>query len=519
MSDVFTKQRPMIDWDEFERRLHQPCSTDQMDHDPLAELLRIIGGNDESHEAHFKPKNPLSAKAPPDAGEPGELTLPEAQVPLVCGDFASIEAGLPGTKQPEAASLPEAEPSTIEDRRSNARAPLISGDFASIEAGLLGTKQPEAASLPEAEPSTIEHRKSNARVPLISGDLAAIEAELLEAAREQAAATVSEANMSNALSSMDIESQRFLPQDNQPASRHAGVVDGQNRSRRPRYGTVAIVIVAMVGIAVSFGLKSRLSGPPEIASFKGKSETAKQQTEATSSANVPVLDAAILGKPEPPPTALDNDTKQAVDKQAVDLPQVEKKALPAESRTQIDNRPPAASSVPAQTPAEPPSTATPIESAPAQAPAQPLSMAAPIESEQMRTDLVRPDGTLPSNATSPGANINEAPLPAPQSPAVAKPPKAKAVGRVAKPRKPAAARDSGRHGSPRQIANKAKELPLSPFNAEPAPMADPTAVTPTVHPSPATDGVFGFVQSAVNMLTSAPAKLLELGRNVTGARP
>jgi hypothetical protein len=471
MSDVFTKQRPMIDWDEFERRLHRPCSTDQMDHDPLAELLRIIGGNDESHEAHFEPKNPLSAKARPDAGEPGELTLPEAQVPLVCGDFASIEAGLLGTKQPEAASLPEAEPSTIEDRRSNARAPLI------------------------------------------SGDLAAIEAELLEAAREQAA-TVSEANMSNALSSMDIESQRFLPQDNQPASRHAGVADGQNRSRRPRYGTVAIVIVAMAGIAVSFGLKSRLSGPPEIASFKGESETAKQQTEATSSANVPVLDAAILGKPEPPPTALDNDTKQAVD-----LPQVEKKAPPAESRTQIDNRPPAASSVPAQTPAEPPSMAAPIESVPTQTPAEPPSMAAPIESEKMRTDLVRPDGTLPSDATSPGANINEAPLPAPQSPAVAKPPKAKAVGRVAKPRKPATARDSGRHGSPRQIANKAKELPLSPFNAEPAPMADPTAVTPTVHPSPATDGVFGFVQSAVNMLTSAPAKLLELGGNVTGARP
>jgi hypothetical protein len=528
MSDVFTKQRPMIDWDEFERRLHRPCSTDQMDHDPLAELLRIIGGNDESHEAHFEPKNPLSAKARPDAGEPGELTLPEAQVPLVCGDFASIEAGLLGTKQPEAASLPEAEPSTIEDRRSNARAPLISGDFASIEAGLLGTKQPEAASLPEAEPSTIEDRRSNARAPLIS-DLAAIEARLLEAAREQAAAT---ANMSNALSSMDIESQRFLPQDNQPASRHAGVADGQDRSRRPRYGMVAIVIVAMAGIAVSFGLKSRLSGPPEIASFKGESETAKQQTEATSSADVPVLDAAILGKPEPPPTALDNDTKQAVD-----LPQVEKKALPALSRTQIDNRPPAASSASAQTPAEPPSMATPIESAPAQAPAQPLSMAAPIESapaqtpaeppsmaapiesEKMRSDLVRPDGTLPSNATSPGANINEAPLPAPQSPAVAKPPKAKAVGRVAKPRKPAAARDSGRHGSPRQIANKAKELPLSPSNAEPAPMADPTAVTPTVHPSPATDGVFGFVQSAVNMLTSAPAKLLELGRNVTGARP
>jgi hypothetical protein len=491
MSDVFTKQRPMIDWDEFERRLRRPCSTDQMDDDPLAELLRIIAGNDERHETHFEPKNPLSAGARTDAGEPGELNQPEAQVRLVGGDFAAIEAGLLGTKQPQAASLPDAVKPTIEDRSPNARAPLVGGDFAAIEAGLL------------------------------------------DAAREQAAATVSEANTSNAISSMDIESQRFLPQDNQPASRHAGVADGQNRSRRPLYGMVAIVIVAMAGIAVSFGLKSRLSGLPESASFKGESEAAKQQTGATSSANAPVLDTAILSKPpEPPPTALDNGTKQPID-----LPQVAEKTLPAESQTQTDNKPPNVPSALAQTPAEPLSMTAPIESAPAQMPAEPLSMAAPIEaapaqmpaepprmaapieSENMKSDVVRPDGTFPPNAQPPQANLNEAPLPAPQSPTVAKAPRAKAVGRVAKPLKPTAARHPGPHGSPRQIANKAKAMPLSPSNAEPAPVADPNAVTPTTHPSPETDGAFGFVQSAVNSLASATAKLLELGRNVTGSRP
>jgi len=137
MSDAFAKQRPMIDWDEFERRLRRPCSTDQMDDDPLAELLRVIDGKNESHEAHFEPKNPLSAKARPDSKEPAELNQPEAQVRLVGGDFAAIEAGLLGTKQPQAASLPDAERSMIEDRRPDARAPLISGDFAAIEAGLL----------------------------------------------------------------------------------------------------------------------------------------------------------------------------------------------------------------------------------------------------------------------------------------------------------------------------------------------------------------------------------------------
>jgi hypothetical protein len=472
MSDVFTNQRPTIDWDEFERRLRQPCSTDQMNDDPLAELLRVIDGKDESHEAHFEPKNPLSAGARPNAGETGELSQPEAQARLVGGDFVAIEAGLLGTKQPQAAILPEAERLTVvEYGRANARAQLLGGDFAAIEAGLLGAE------------------------------------------RKQATSTVSEANMSNALSSTDIGSQRFLPQDDQPVSRHVGVNDRQNRSRRPLYGRVAIAMVAMAGIAVSFGLKSRVSGPPEIASFKGESGAAMQQTETTPSANVPVLDAAILSKPpEPPPTALDNGTKQPID-----LPQVAEKTLPVESHTQIDSGPPAAPSAAAQTPAEPLSMAASVEAAPAQTPAEPLSMAAPIEPESVKTDLVRPDVTLPANATPPQANINEAPLPAPQSPTVAKAPRAKAVGRVAKPQKRTAARDRGRHGSPRQIANEAKAMPLSPSNTEPAPTVAPNAVTPAAHPSPPTDGAFGFVQSAVDSLTSATAKLLELGRNITGS--
>jgi hypothetical protein len=463
MSDIFTKRRPMIDLDEFEWRLCPPCSTNQMDGDPLAELRRIIG-DDEPHKTDFEPNIQLSARAWQDAGEPGELNQPDAQVRLVGGDFAAIEAGLLGTKQPQTAIPSEAERSTVEYKRPNARAPLISGDFAAIEAGLLG------------------------------------------APREQATTTVSETDMSNAFSSVDIGSQRFLHQDNQPVSRHAGGADGQNRSRRPLYVMVAIVIVAMAGVAVSFGLKNRASGPPEIASFKAGSGAAKQETEATSSADVPGQDAAILSKtPEPSPVALDNGTKQPID-----LPQVEEKTLPAESHAQIDNGPPAVPAAPAQAPM----------------PAEPLSTAAPVESATVKTDLVRPDGTLLSNGTPPQvsngtptkAKINEAPLPASQSPAAAKVPTAKAVGRVAKPLKPATAGHLGSHGQPRQIANKAKGTPVRPLTTEPAPSADPKAVTPTTQSSPASNGAFGFVQSAVNSLTSATAKLLEWGR-IDGSRP
>jgi hypothetical protein len=457
MSDIFTKRRPMIDWDELESRLCRPCSPDEKDDDALAELLRVIGGKDESHETDFEPNTPLSARARQDGREPGELNQPDAQVRLIGGDFAAIEAGLLGTNQPQAAIPSEAERSTVEYERPNARAPLISGDFAAIEAGLLG------------------------------------------APREQAAATVSEANLSNAFSSVDIGSQRSLHQDNQLVSPHAGVADGQNKSRRPLYVMVAIVIVATAGIAVGFGLKSRASGPPEIALIKAESGAAKLQGDTANGADAPTQESAIRSKPpEPSPMAPVNGTERTLD-----LPQVEEKTLPAESHAQIDNRPPAVPSAPAQ----------------AQTPAEPLSMAAPIESEKMKTDLVRPDGTLLPNGTPPRANIHETLLPAPESPAAAKPPRAKAVGRVAKPLKPTAARDPGRHGAPRQIANKAKAMPVSPFNTEPAPIGDPKAVTPTSRPSPATDGAFGFVQSAVNSLTSATAKLLEWGRIETGSRP
>jgi hypothetical protein len=83
MSDVFTKRRPMIDLDEYERHLYRSCSTEQKDDNPLAELLRIIGGKDESHTTDFDPKTPLSARARQDAVEPGELNQPDAQVRLV----------------------------------------------------------------------------------------------------------------------------------------------------------------------------------------------------------------------------------------------------------------------------------------------------------------------------------------------------------------------------------------------------------------------------------------------------
>ncbi len=91
---MFTKRRPIIDLDEFERLLRSPRSPDQKDGDPLAERLRINSEKDDPHKTDFEPNTQLSATAPQDAGEPGESQQPDAHMPLAGGDFAAIEAVL-----------------------------------------------------------------------------------------------------------------------------------------------------------------------------------------------------------------------------------------------------------------------------------------------------------------------------------------------------------------------------------------------------------------------------------------
>ncbi len=44
MRDTVAKRRPMIDLEQFERRLRQPNAANRRDEDPLAELARLVGG-------------------------------------------------------------------------------------------------------------------------------------------------------------------------------------------------------------------------------------------------------------------------------------------------------------------------------------------------------------------------------------------------------------------------------------------------------------------------------------------
>jgi hypothetical protein len=96
MSEPIVKRRPMIDLEEFERRLRKPLAANQGDDDPLAELARFVGEQEDPYKTVFEPLSRRPAgtlQRGPDHGEGEERGAHE---PLIRGDFAAIEAGLLG---------------------------------------------------------------------------------------------------------------------------------------------------------------------------------------------------------------------------------------------------------------------------------------------------------------------------------------------------------------------------------------------------------------------------------------
>ena len=105
MREPVAKRRPMIDLEQFERRLRQPDSANRRDDDPLAELARLVGGHEDPYKAVFEPQGRLApARNAAQAWEERERREPDAQEPVISGDFAAIEAGLLGARRQEASS-------------------------------------------------------------------------------------------------------------------------------------------------------------------------------------------------------------------------------------------------------------------------------------------------------------------------------------------------------------------------------------------------------------------------------
>jgi len=97
MSDQIVKRRPMIDLEEFERRLRQPLAANQRVDDPLAELARsFAGGEEDPYKTVFEPLSRHPSGAWRNEQDRVEGKVQGVRQPLIGGDFAAIEAGLLG---------------------------------------------------------------------------------------------------------------------------------------------------------------------------------------------------------------------------------------------------------------------------------------------------------------------------------------------------------------------------------------------------------------------------------------
>jgi SPOR domain len=107
MSDPAARQRPMINLDEFERRLGRQATPSSRDgEDPLIELARLVGSTEDRYKAVFQGR-PAASAAPRYPAEPQQTSEPIARRRRLGGDFAAIEAGLRGTSAPEFPAAPE----------------------------------------------------------------------------------------------------------------------------------------------------------------------------------------------------------------------------------------------------------------------------------------------------------------------------------------------------------------------------------------------------------------------------
>lgn len=132
MRDPVAKRRPLIDLEEFERRLRQPSATARRTDDPLVELARLHAGDDDPYKTVFEPLDPHFPAAEHEAQPAGA----EWDDRVIGGDFADIEAGLLNARH----EPPEPELQGFDDPRHFADGELASSHW-SYEDGVAAPQQ------------------------------------------------------------------------------------------------------------------------------------------------------------------------------------------------------------------------------------------------------------------------------------------------------------------------------------------------------------------------------------------
>ncbi|MHB8884362.1 MAG: SPOR domain-containing protein [Methylovirgula sp.] len=407
MSEPVARQRPMIDLDEFERRLRRPAASPApRNEDPLAELARLVGDERDPYhgmfqESAFQEKAFQERRFQENPAQQNHEQNSAARVRVAAGDrFAG--AGNRAEQPPRVAPnmspripprglAPTAEPAEDWGARtaepihgsgrgnglppaprnaSQSRGQALGGNFAAIEAGLRGSIQPEFRSAGQDYEPAFQQSYQQHYDPHWE---------------EEPAPEEDDAD--------------WLDQAQSVGSRHVGRAPERPRSRRLLYMTAAIILVGIGGIGATFAIKRSPVSPAQIAMIKASTIPAKIQAPtppATAGAKI-IQDASVLDKtPQPMPVGLVNRTEQPVD------------VAQAEAASTNGAGQQSAASVPVpQPPAEAGSggqAATPswqqgrpggTQVADA-APGQAFGLGSVIQPTKVKTVTVRPDGTIVS---------------------------------------------------------------------------------------------------------------------------
>jgi hypothetical protein len=372
MHEPVIKRRPIIDLEEFERRLRQSFGN-QTEGDPLAELARLIDGQPDSFQRVAEPQGQRSTEARQDTCD---RKRPDAAERLISDDFASVEAGLLDAR-PQGATVDLSGAGELISAQTEhvAQKLPLGGDFGTIEARLLGAPQPFAVM------TSSEAKEPEAQGPYalqsLAGDTTACQA--------------------------------------------FGTLNDEIRSRRRLFVMAAIIIVGIAGIGASFGFRSGSSRPPEIAI--SENGLAKPQLEETNGSGVPSPDSSILGgAPQPSPGAVVNNAARPAD------PLQLRETMPAVVADDGSSAVGANSGL-ATEPARIAASPEQIETQ-----ADPSSQPAPIGPKKMSTASVGQNDAILSGDMPPGATAKIVPMPVPRPAAVAKASTRKTAARAVTPK-------------------------------------------------------------------------------------
>lgn len=456
MSDSCAKQHPMNGLQDFEAHLGQLRPGDHKGDDLLAELFRIISGQEESHAGVFDLESENHAEIGRNTNEQRGRKEPDAPCSMMSSNLAAIETDLAGGRHSQA-----------------------------------GPAKPERSGCKTPDP----------RVPLLRDDFAEIEAGLLAGLGEQITASGSNAGMvPRAVGGSDYS----LHAEDKPSLR-AAARERRAKSRGPLYATAATVIAALSGIAVSFGLETQGPDPSGLATVIPEPAPAIAMQMA-SAQDVSAQEAAVPGtQPESAPIAETGDAERQAATAQPETAQPEEEA-PAAAAAAVASPETAGGNVSAEVAAS-----GPVQE---QIPSEPVSAAQPAAPEKTIGDLIQSE-VAPAPRSGPlHSEVVEAPR-APQRPAAtatARP--AKTAHAAAKTQKSAVAKVTAKAHSdalPRQIAVKIDANSPAPAEAVPAPVASAKPEAPVVQPNQPNAGAFGFIKTAMNTITNTTAKLLQWG--------